>query len=162
MRQLLLIAIALLFVFLAVACQDPVADQARAATLAATALSAGGEAVDRARTEAFDAAEREHPRDPEHDAALDAVAQRFEPLDRSLDTASEAVLTWMGAIELAARAGDGGDLLMHVAQLGARAVLLTSQALDLGHTLGADIDSSLLPTWVRNLARNLAGNGGSR
>jgi hypothetical protein len=119
---------------------DPIADQARAATVTAGVLSAGGEAVTAARGAALDRVEAAHPTDPDHDAALEAEAAKWRPVGIALDEARTALATWIDALSVAHLAGDGasGELLRPVVALAARAVQLLAHAFELATALGVE------------------------
>lgn len=136
-------------------CGDPLADQARAATVTAGVLSAGGEAADLARDAALDRVEAAHPNDPEHDVELEREAAKWRPVGIALDEARTALRAWVDALELARIAGGGEDLLGSVARVATRAVQLVLGALDLAREL--DVDVPEVPPIVRAV---LAGVGG--
>jgi hypothetical protein len=148
---------ALLVLVLLVGCGGgELAAQARAATVTAGVLTAGGAAADAAHAQALDDVERRYPADPEHDAQLELEAARWAPLGASLDAARTALLTWIDGIELARLAGEGSDLLGALATVAARAVQLVARALSAASSLGAE-GVPTIPPAVMTLARGLAG-----
>jgi hypothetical protein len=148
--------LALVIAVLVTGCTDPISDQARAATISAGALSAGGDAVMAARAAALDRVEAAHPTDPEHDEQLDLEAARWAPVLEALDTARTALLTWIDSLELARLAGGGGDLLAPIATVAARAVQLVVRAFELAGALGVE-DLPAIPPIVRGLVDGFAG-----
>jgi hypothetical protein len=123
---------------LASGCANPIGGQARAATVSAAALTAGGDAVMAARSAALDRVEAEHPTDPEHDLALDAEAARWLPVLEGLDAGRTALLVWIDALELAQAAGGDDDLLPPLLALGLRTLRLIADAFALASSLGVE------------------------
>jgi hypothetical protein len=119
-------------------CDNPVRDQARAATIAAGALTAGGDVVMAARASALDRVEAEYPADPEHDEHLDVEAARGAPVLVGLDAGRSALLVWIDSLELAQAAGGGADLLAPVITLGMRTLRLVADAFALATSLGVE------------------------
>lgn len=129
----------------------------RSATIVAGVHAAAGTVIDDARSSALDRVEREHPTDPEHDAALEAEADRWRPVGAALDVARDAIGAWIDAVDLArAAGGDEGDLLAPLLALAARAVLLYERIAELAGSLGVD-DLPPLPPFVRALAASTIG-----
>lgn len=112
--------------------------QADAAHVAAVTLHAAGDVATAARDAEMDAAEREHPQDPEHDAAIDAVAERWRPLGVAFDAARAALIGWIAEIE-AAHGEDGQPVLARILTAGARLVALYAQARLLAAELGHEL-----------------------
>jgi hypothetical protein len=135
---LLFFALLLGALSLLVGCGNPIGAQARAATISASALTAGGDAVMAARGAALDRVEAEHPTDPEHDLALDAEAARWLPVLEGLDAGRTALLVWIDALELARVAGGGEDLVPPLLALGARTLRLIADAFALAGALGVE------------------------
>jgi hypothetical protein len=126
----------LLVLVLIVGCDDPVRDNARAATITAGALTAGGDIVMAARAASLDRVEAQYPSDPEHDEQLELEAARWQPVLLGLDGARSALLVWIDSLELAQVAGGGGALLGPVITLGARTLRLIGDAFALASSLG--------------------------
>lgn len=148
---------AALFVVLVIAsgCDDPIKNQARAATITAGVLTAGGEIVTSARDEAFDAVEERYPTDPEHDAQLDIEAARWRPVGEALDTARTALGLWIDGIDLARIAGASEDLFDPLRVLAGRVIEAYGRAAEFAEALGQQLPT--LPGWVLTLATSLIG-----
>lgn len=137
-------------------CADPIAAQARAATITAGVLTSGGSVVSEARDEALDRVEAAHPTDPEHDAEIELEAARWRPIGVALDSARAALGLWIDTIDLARIAGGGGDLLAPLVALAARVIEAYGRAVELAQALGIG-GLPVLPTWVLTLATSLGG-----
>lgn len=123
--------------------------QARAATITAGVLSAGGSMLDQARKDALDRVEAQYPNDPEHDTQLDLEAARWRPAGVAMDSARAALLTWIDSIELARVAGGDEDLIAPLIALGLRVIELYGQAVQVAAELGEElptIPASARPT----------------
>lgn len=129
--------------------------QARAATVTASTLTLAQQAVSDARSHALDRVEEEHPDDPEHDAAVLEEAARWRPVGAALDSARDALLTWVQSIELAHLAGSDGVELLDLVPLVARVVLLYADVVELSASLGVEIPA--LPAIVTSLASTYGG-----
>jgi hypothetical protein len=152
----LLGAIALLASTLSGCGGNALRDQARAATITAGVLHAGGDLTMASRASSLDRVEVEHPTDPEHDAAVLAEHTRWQPVVVALDGARAALLTWIDSLELARIAGGGEDLLPSIATLAARAVQLAARALELASALGVE-GLPAIPPIVTSIATAYAG-----
>ena len=119
-------------------CANPVRDNAAGATVAAGALTVGGDVVMAARAAALDRVEAAYPTDPEHDAQLELEAARWQPVLLGLDAGRSALLVWVDAIDLAHIAGGDGGLIAPLISLGARTLRLVADAFALATELGVE------------------------
>lgn len=112
--------------------------QADAAHVAAVTLHTAGDIATAARDREMDAAEAAHPVDPEHDAAIDAVAARWRPIGVAFDAARAALIGWIAEIE-AAHGEEGAGVLARIIAAAARLVGLYAEARTLAQELGAEL-----------------------
>jgi hypothetical protein len=113
-------------------------DHARAALVVARTVETAGGVVDAARSEALDRVEREHPTDPEHDAALEAEAARWRPVGASFDLLRTSILGWVDAIELAHLADSDDVSLETLVPIARRVIELYARAAAMLRELGVD------------------------
>ena len=84
----------------------------------------------------MDAAERAHPTDPEHDAAIDEVAAHWRPVGVALDAARAALIAWIAEIEAAH--GDE-SAIARVLAAAARLIALYAEARLIVEPLGVEL-----------------------
>jgi hypothetical protein len=152
----IMIALSIALIVWCSGCANPIGDQARAATVSAGALTAGGDVIMAARAASLDRVEAQYPADPEHDAQVEIESARWRPVLEALDAARTGLLAWIDSLDLARMAGGGDDLLAPIAVVAARAVQLVVRAFDLAASLGVE-DLPAIPPVVRQLADGFAG-----
>lgn len=125
-------------------------DNARAATVVSVVLETAGDAADAARTARLDEVEHAVRNSPDRDEIIRREAAQWEPLGAALDACRDALLSWIGALEVANLAEET-DLTWEVfVPLVMRVVLLYDDVQRLANTLGATLPE--LPAIVRALA----------
>lgn len=117
-------------------------DSARAVQLdiahgGAIALNTATDLLTAAREREMDAAEEAHPNDPEHDAAIDAVAERWEPVAVAVDAARAALIEWI--TEAAAAHDDSVSTIARIVSYAHRLVALYERIRSLAGRLDVEL-----------------------
>lgn len=124
--------------------------QAHAALVAGTVTSAGWAQVDRARTDRLDRVQASVSQSPDRDLIIAREAERWTPIGAGFDAVRDALLAWVGAIDLARLAGEQDLSWEFFFPLVSRVVLLYDDVARLAREL--DVDVPALPDVVRALA----------